>query len=66
MLLGLLSLGLIALVLALPLIARQVGRWRKARAARRAARKGRSTSRSTTPAASAAPSSGHASCSARA
>jgi hypothetical protein len=40
MLLGLLSLGLIALVLALPLIARQVGRWRKARAARRAARKG--------------------------
>jgi hypothetical protein len=38
MLLALLSLGLIALVLALPLITRQVGRWRKTREARRAAR----------------------------
>jgi hypothetical protein len=39
MLPALLSLALIALVLSLPLITRQVGRWRKARAARRAARR---------------------------
>jgi len=40
MLLALLSLALIALVLALPLLSRQAGRWRKAREARLAARKG--------------------------
>jgi hypothetical protein len=37
MLLALLSLSLIALVLAMPLLSRQVARWRKSRAARRAA-----------------------------
>jgi hypothetical protein len=40
MLLALLSLALIGLVLALPLLSRQVARWRKAREARQAARRG--------------------------
>jgi hypothetical protein len=40
MLPALLSLAVIAIVVAVPLVARQVTRWRKARAARKAARRG--------------------------